>query len=185
MRIIAGEAKGCSLKCPRTPKIRPTADKVREAVFSALQSRNIDWSCILDMYAGTGAMGIEALSRGAAEADFVEINHSCCSAITDNLNVTGFYDRAHVYRLDAMKALNILTQQYSLVFLDPPYSNKENPAIMPKLANSPLVHSGSTIVLEHYHRMEPETFYGTFQAVTTLSHGDTHVTIYQCKGGSN
>lgn len=185
MRVIAGEVKGYSLKCPKTPKIRPTADKVREAIFSALESRDIDWDRVLDLYAGSGALGIEALSRGAQAADFVEKNHLCCRTITDNLTLTGFRDIGNIYCQDTLNAMDTLDKQYSIIFLDPPYFSKEYPIIMTRIASSSLVHSRSTIVFEHSSRFRPESSYAAFQMVNMLFHGDTTVSMYQCTGGMN
>ncbi|MCL0089708.1 RsmD family RNA methyltransferase [Dehalococcoidia bacterium] len=121
MRVIAGKAKGHSLRWPKDPHIRPTVDLVRGAIFSALESLSVDWSHALDLYAGSGALGIEALSRGAEEVDFVERNHNCCSIIKENLKHTRLAERSRVYRMEARKALRTLEKQYTLIFLDPPY----------------------------------------------------------------
>ena len=185
MRIIAGEAKGHSLKCPKEPRIRPTADLVRGAIFSALEAAAIDWSSILDLYAGTGAMGIEALSRGAEEADFVEQNAKCCSIINENLKHTGFTERARVYRLDAGKALRNLKKRYTLIFLDPPYSDQGFWAVLGDIATSDLVENKTTIVLEHSQKSKPEASYGSFHITNNLHHGDTYVSIFRHEGGRN
>jgi 16S rRNA (guanine966-N2)-methyltransferase len=97
MRIIAGKAKGKSIKSPKSVAIRPTSDLIRGAIFSILESMDIDWSSVLEFYAGTGSMGIEALSRGAGWADLVERNPKCCATIKENLEHTGFAEQAHVY----------------------------------------------------------------------------------------
>jgi 16S rRNA (guanine(966)-N(2))-methyltransferase RsmD len=158
---------------------------VRGAIFSALESATIDWSSALDLYAGTGALGIEALSRGSQEADFVDRNPKCCSIIRDNLKHTGFTERAHVYRLDAGKALRILKKQYSLIFLDPPYADESARNILAKIVDSDLAGSVTTIVLEHSQKLKPEVRYGNFQMINSLHHGDTHISIFQCEGGRN
>jgi len=185
MRVIAGKAKGHSLKCPKEPHIRPTADMIRGAIFSALESLPIDWTPTLDLYAGTGALGIEALSRGAEEADFVEQNPKCCSVIKENLEHTGFTDKARVYRLEAHKAIRKLQKQYGLIFMDPPYYDRSCQTIMKDMANSDLVGSQSTIVMEHSQRTNPESSYGGFQMTKRLHHGDTCVSIFQQGGGPN
>lgn len=183
--MIAGEAKGRSLKCPKEPQIRPTADMVRGAIFSALESSATDWSRTLDLYAGTGALGIEALSRGAEEVDFVDRNPRCCSAIRDNLKHTGFLERAKVYRLETGKALRTLKKQYSLVFLDPPYADESASNILAEIANSDLVGNQTTIVMEHSQKIKPEAHYGNFTMTNNLHHGDTYVSIFQREGEKN
>lgn len=185
MRVIAGKAKGCTLKCPKEPRIRPTADRVRGAIFSALVSLGVEWSPALDLYAGTGAMGIEALSRGAEEADFVERNARCCAIIKENLQAAGFAQRSRIYHLDARRALHILDRQYSLVFMDPPYAENIEETILPELVCSALVGNKTTIVMEHRKTTTPSEAYGGFQITKRLRHGDTCVSIFQRRGGAN
>lgn len=185
MRVIAGEAKGHSLKWPKEPRIRPTAELTRKAIFSALESLDIDWSCALDLYAGSGAWGIEALSRGVEKVDFVEQNPKCCSIIRENLQRTGFAERAKVYRLEARKALRMLKGPYGIIFLDPPYSDNREQAVIGELAASAIAGNQTTIVMEHPHRLRPEAIYGDFQVVRSLHHGDTCISIFQCEGGMN
>ncbi len=185
MRIIAGKSKGLSLKCPKGTRIRPTADMVREAIFSALEAAPTDWTRILDLYAGTGALGIEALSRGAEEADFVERDPKCCAAIRENLEKAGFAHKSNVYRLDVSKALHILEKRYSLIFLDPPYADKSTPEVLANITDSNLVENQTTIVMEHSQRSKPAENYGTFRMTNRLHHGDTHVSIFQSGGSKN
>src|SRR3972149_32442 len=96
---------------------------MRGAIFSSLDSLEADMARVLDLYAGTGALGIEALSRGAAWCDFVECDRSACELIRENLRLTGFEDRARVYRLTAERALEDLEGPYTLVLADPPYDD--------------------------------------------------------------
>lgn len=179
MRVIAGEAKGHLLKWPKVPHIRPTSEIVREAIFSSLGSLPVDWSRILDLYAGTGALGIEALSRGGGGADFVEKNRRCCALIKDNLQATGFLQVAQVHCMEAIRAVEVLKGPYGLVFLDPPYEDRFRGRILGEIANSYLVDERSTIVVEHPCGWVPETEYGNFQIVRTIRHGDTRVSIFQ------
>ena len=185
MRVIAGKAKGHPLKCPRDSRIRPTSEIVRGAIFSALESALIDWSRTLDLCAGTGSLGIEALSRGAEEADFVDRSSKCCSIIRDNLKHTGFAEKANVYRLNTDKAIHTFKKQYSLIFLDPPYADENVWTTLAKVTSSNLVGIDTTIVMEHSQKMKPEAYYGNFQMINSLHHGDTHISIFQCEGGKN
>jgi len=173
------------LKWPKEPRIRPTADLVRGAIFSALESLEVDWSRALDMYAGTGALGIEALSRGASKADFVEQNSKCCSVIKENLARTGFSERAKVYRLEARKALRTLKERYSIIFLDPPYADETGQAILGEVASSELVGEQATIVMEHSQKLKPEAAYGNFKMIKSLHHGETCISIFQVEEGRN
>ncbi len=185
MRVIAGTAKGLSLKYPKEPRIRPTTDMIKGAIFSALESAPADWTSALDLYAGTGSLGIEALSRGSEKADFVEHNPKCCSIIKDNLKQTGFTERANVYRLDSSKALHTLKKQYSLIFMDPPYADKSAWNVLAEIADSTLAGTHTTIVMEHSQKISVETQYGSFHIANNLRHGDTCVSIFHHNGGRN
>ncbi len=185
MRVIAGEARGRPLKWPKEPRIRPTADLVRGAIFSALESLDVDWSRTLDLYAGTGALGIEALSRGAEEAHFVEHDPKCCAIIKENLERTGFAQRARVYRLETRKALRTLEGPYDIIFLDPPYFAGTEQSIMEDVTGSDLAKDQTTIVLEHSQKVTPPSTSGHFRMIKSLHHGDTCVSIFQHEAGRN
>ncbi len=125
IRIIAGEFGGRRLKTPATDKVRPTADRVREAWFSILQ-RALRGARVLDLFAGSGALGIEALSRGAATADFVEIHRMALTVLKANIKTLKLDDRAAVQRLDALKYVERLHPgQYDVAFADPPYAGEQ------------------------------------------------------------
>ncbi len=183
MRVIAGAAKGYSLKRPKNLRTRATSNIVREAIFSMLESTAPDWSRVLDLYAGTGALGIEALSRGAGWADFVEQSPKCCALIKENLERTGLAERAKVYCSDAKKALSFLSGGYGIILLDPPYSNSALSSILPKLTSSTLVTEETSIVVEHSRRLALPDRYGDFQMMRNLRHGDTYISVYQFSRG--
>ena len=119
MRVIAGESGGVPLKVPKTVT-RPTADRVREAVFSILGER-VAGARVLDLFAGSGAVGIEALSRGAESAVFVEQNRAACEVLRGNLAKTGLAGKAGVVCGDAVKTAGKLGREFDVVFADPPY----------------------------------------------------------------
>jgi 16S rRNA (guanine966-N2)-methyltransferase len=125
LRVIAGAARGRRLVAPPGEGVRPTKDIAREAVFSALEARGaVAGAEVLDLYAGTGALAIEALSRGAARAVLVERDPAALQAIADNLSTVGFVDRARVVRSDVARfvaARPSLDAPFDLVFIDPPY----------------------------------------------------------------
>lgn len=179
--MIGGEAKGRHLKTPKGVTTRPTSDLVRGAIFNTLQSLEVDWSRVLDLYAGSGALGIEALSRGAGWADFVEHDERCCAVLRENLDHTGLAGRGHVYCVKVPKALSILKDEYGLVLLDPPY---EDPSLLPtleKLTSSALVGASSTVVIEHSRRTPLPSSFSDFALVKEIRHGDTCVSVYQSK----
>ena len=125
IRIIAGEFKGQRLKTPATDKVRPTAERVREAWFSIVQ-RSIRGARVLDLFAGSGALGLEALSRGAATADFVEVHRASLAALKANIKALNVGERAVVHRQDALKfAEKLQPGQYGVAFADPPYAGEQ------------------------------------------------------------
>lgn len=125
MRVVAGSARGRRLTVPAGITTRPTADRVREATFNALGSLGVvEGATVLDLFAGSGAMGIEALSRGAAEATFVDRDPRAVAAVRANLDATGLADRATVVRADAGRWLPG-AGRFDLVVLDPPYATDD------------------------------------------------------------
>ena len=179
MRVIAGRAKGHRLAGPPSRATRPTSDLVRGAIFSALDSMGADLSRTLDLYAGSGALGIEALSRGAASCDFVEKDARACASIRQNLSKTGFEGQGEVLCLPVERALPRLEGPYTLVLADPPYA-LEATATLELLAERGLVVAGSTtLVLEHSSRRAPPEELGGLQLSWTRRYGDTQVSIYR------
>ena len=148
-----------------------------------LESTATDWSRVLDLYAGTGALGIEALSRGADWTDFVEKNPRLCTLIKDNLKHTGFAEQGSVYCMSADKALSVLNGAYGILILDPPYADATVAKTAEKLASSRLVGEDSTIVIEHSKRVPLQERYGNFKRIKNIRHGDSCVSVYQYAGG--
>ena len=183
LRVIAGTAKGHRLKSLRSSGLRPTSDLLRGAIFNMLESTATDWSRVLDLYAGTGALGIEALSRGAERTDFVEKNPRLCALIKENLEHTGLSAQGAVFCMTANKALSILKEKYDILLLDPPYADPSVTTTTEKLSSSRLVGEDSTIVIEHSRRIPLRERYGDFQQVKSLRHGDSCVSVYQYAGG--
>ncbi len=125
LRIIAGEFKGRRLKAPAGRTVRPTGDRVKEAWFSILQ-QSIPDARVLDLFAGSGALGFEALSRGAVSVDFVEHSKASLAAIRDNATTLNVGDRVTIHRSDALRfAERLQPAQYDVAFADPPYASDE------------------------------------------------------------
>ncbi|PYO91956.1 MAG: 16S rRNA (guanine(966)-N(2))-methyltransferase RsmD [Gemmatimonadetes bacterium] len=125
LRIIAGEFKGRRLKTPTTSKVRPTSDRVREAWFSILQ-QSIPDARVLDLFAGSGALGFEALSRGAVSVDFVETQRGSLTALNANVEALKVEDRVTIHRMDALRfAERLQPAQYDVAVADPPYATDE------------------------------------------------------------
>jgi len=138
-----------------------------------------DWSWVLDLYAGSGALGIEALSQGASWVDFVEQNPKCCAIIKQNLKKTGFTSQAKVYCCSVNRALNRLSTEYDIVLMDAPYSDMSLTDTLEDLFTSQLVGAGSTIVVQHSsHQPLPEEL-KQFQMVKGRHYGDTCLSVYR------
>ena len=179
MRVISGKVKGTQLKAPQRRLTRPTTNLVREAIFSILENIASYWNRVLDLYAGTGALGIEALSRGAEWADFVDQSRKCCNTIKYNLDKTGLPGKAHVYCCSVSKALVFLNNNYDIVFMDPPYSNPHTSNLLATLANSELIGENSIIVVCHANRFPLNSDYDGLRLAEQRRYGDTFISFYQ------
>jgi 16S rRNA (guanine966-N2)-methyltransferase len=182
MRIITGIAKGQRLKSPRSSATRPTTALVRGALFSTLYSVAGDWARVLDLYAGTGALGIEALSRGADWVDFVEKAPKCCAIIKENLERTGFASQAKVYCCSVSKALAILSGEYDIVLVDAPYSEPSLLGTLEHLFSSHLIGAGSTVVVQHSCRQPLPPELEQLHLIRDRHYGDTCLSIYKQEG---
>lgn len=179
MRIIAGAFKGRRL-APVKGRIRPTAAKVREAVFSIL-GPTVSGLRVLDLFAGTGALGIEALSRGAAAAVFVEDHPESLKVLRRNLEDLGLGDRTRVRPQPVATALKHLAghgEIFGLAFLDPPYGGPETVAALNALAELPLLAPGARVVVEHSRRESLPEACGGLTRLTVRRYGDTQVAFY-------
>jgi 16S rRNA (guanine966-N2)-methyltransferase len=159
--------------------VRPTSDLVRGAIFDVLGAQGIDLSRVLDLYAGSGALGIESLSRGAGWCDFVERNAANAALIGENLVLTGLQDRGRVYRLAAEEAPGCLEASYSLLLADPPYGDEAALAVLERIARSDLVAIGAALVLEHSRRHPAPEELGPMRVTWSRRYGDTQVTMYR------
>jgi 16S rRNA (guanine966-N2)-methyltransferase len=137
MRIIAGQFRGRRLEIPRDPRVRPTADRVREAWMSILQEALPD-ARFLDLYAGSGALGLEALSRGASHADFVEVNQPSLTALRTNIATLGLEARTTVHRGDALRfAERLAPGAYDVACADPPYNRDDAAQLIARFRQVP------------------------------------------------
>ena len=179
MRVVAGNAKGTRIKAPKSLKVRPTSGRVRGAIFSILSSMVYQPQRVLDLYSGTGALGIEALSRGAEWVDFVERDPESCAFIRENLKAAGYADRCHVHCSSVTKALDYLTQPYDLILADPPYFEVAPKEFLERLSASSVIGEDATVVLETSSRVEPEEEVAGLRLVKERRHGDTLITVYR------
>lgn len=181
MRVIAGSAKGRRLKVPRGVDLRPTKDSVREALFSML-GEDLKGRVVLDLFAGTGALGIEALSRGAAHVTFVEKNPSCVSVIYENIRRCEFEARSHVLMQripqDFPKIDRAVINRFDLVLIDPPYRLINREGILGGLVRFSFVRDHARIVFEHSPKKPFGSVPGGISIRKERRFGDTVLTFF-------
>lgn len=181
MRIITGTAKGFKLKTPRGLDVRPTGDRVKESVFSIL-TPHIRQAEILDLFAGTGNLGLEALSRGAKSAVFVDNASTSLSIVKENANHTGLAEWASYVKADVYKSLerfHMEGRQFDIIFCDPPYNKGHVNAVLTKLDEIPLLKPEGIFVLEH-SRHESITKIGiNIQLFRQEAYGETVVSFFR------
>lgn len=180
MRVISGTAKGRVLKAVPGQGTRPTSDKVKESIYSMI-GPYFEGGTVLDLFAGTGGLGIEALSRGMERAVFIDMEKKSIEIIHHNLEVTQMTDRAEVYRNEAGRALKILGKRgyvFRLVLLDPPYRMKKANALIQTLSHENMLAQDAVAVIEHdaSHRYSEEI--GEMLQIRRAEYGDTAVSIY-------
>lgn len=147
MRVISGTARGIRLKTPEGLKTRPTSDRVKEAIFSVIQFE-VEGSRFLDLFAGSGQMGIEALSRGAVSAVFVDGRREACKLVQDNLKTTKLERNAQVVQSDYFSYLERCRQIFDIIFLDPPYAEEFLENSLKKISEIDILSSRGIIICE-------------------------------------
>ena len=178
MRIAGGKVKGMRIAPPAIKGARPTSELMREVIFNVLGDTRIAGARILDLFAGTGALGIEGLSRGAGYADFVETNGKQCAVIRANLKVCKFEGNGKVYRMNAEQSLKVLKERYGVVVMDPPYRLDEIGPIVDQLNASNLVETSGIVAVGHSKRQMLAETYGALTRVKSRRHGDSMVDFY-------
>jgi len=179
MRVIAGTAKGHHLKFPKGAPTRPATDLVKGAIFSILENMTGDWNNVLDLFSGSGQLGIEALSRGAGWVDFVDRDQRCCAIIKENLEKTGLAGKAHIHCSNVAKTLTFLDKEYDIILMDPPYADTTVGGIIAQLADSKLVGTATTLVVTHSPRLNLEPNYAALKQIKEYRHGDSCIAIYR------
>ena len=180
MRIIAGDYKGLRLATPKGKRLRPTADRVREAIFNIL-GYDLGKLWVLDLFAGTGAMGLEALSRGAGFVVMVDQHPATIRLIGRNLAACGNPENARVYKLDLRRGLKGLVNQeytFDLVFLDPPYGRGLTQRCLEQLGTGKLLNAAATVVSEHAIDENLTSTYGCLSRQNLRVYGTTGVSFF-------
>ena len=174
MRIIAGRLKGRRVAAPPGLDVRPTSDRLRETLFNVLAD-SAQGAHVLDGFAGTGALGLEAWSRGAASVVFVEQDPRALRALEANVDACGVADACTIIRGD-FRTVRVEPPRFDLVLLDPPYSIEDLPAVMERGAG--LVAGGGRLVLEHSRRRSSPEHAGSLMRYRVLVAGDSALSFY-------
>lgn len=178
MRVITGSAKGIRLKTPNGQKTRPTADRVKEAVFSMIQF-DVQGSVFLDLFAGTGQMGIEALSRGAKKAVFVDSWKDACNLVRENLRLTKLSDQAQVIQSDYVSYLKNCRRKFDIVFLDPPYAEISLENSLKCISEIDILSDRGIIICERPSEKQLELEYSGLQRGKDHRYGKTWITVFR------
>lgn len=180
MRVIAGEAKGRRLKAPKGRALRPTADRVKEALFNILP-HDLSGYGVLDLFAGTGSLSVEALSRGAAEATLIDASHGAAKAIRENLQALDLSRRSKVWAAPVLKSVRLLARRgetFDLIFLDPPYEKDWVGKTLKAIAQGGLLREAGVLVAEHSVREKVEERYGLLGLQDQRRYGSTLLSFF-------
>jgi 16S rRNA (guanine(966)-N(2))-methyltransferase RsmD len=177
MRVTGGIGKGRKLKVPAGARVRPTSDKVKQALFNIL-GQKVEGALFLDLFAGIGGIGIEALSRGAARVVFVDDSRDSLRVIQQNIEQTGFNERAQVIASKAETFLKKTSEQFDIVFLDPPYSLALEP-LLNGIVVSGILKPGSIVITEHFKKQPSIKQAGKLSLYRESQYGDTVLAFYK------
>ncbi len=181
MRIGSGKFRGAHIAAPHGRKTRPTSGRLKKSLFDILASE-LPGSRVLDLFAGAGALGLEALSRGAAHVTFVERNRAASDAIEKNLEHLGLSGNAELVRREARSALALLAERqdrFDLVFLDPPYRSGLQASLVQRIGLASLVTPGGQVILEHHHKTDLADAYGGLKNVRQVRAGESCLTFFR------
>ena len=178
MRVITGKARGVTLKTPEGMQTRPTTDRVKEALFSIIQF-DIPGTKVLDLFGGTGQLGIEALSRGATSATFVDASDTACRLIKENLKRTGFTQEGRVVKSDYLSYLSRCKETYQIIFLDPPYAEVFLENALKCITEIDILQTGGIIVAERPLGKELLWEFEGYTRSKDYKYGNTLLTLYR------
>ena len=182
MRIISGKYKSRRLKATPPAGIRPTSDKLRETLFNILGGR-VEGAAFLDGCAGVGAIGIEAISRGAASVHFVDQSRKACHMIRENLKSLEIEEGFRVMEMDLLRALSTVNAGFDIAFIDPPYEREDvYEAVLERFGSSPWLTPGGILILEHSKRKVLPDSSGAVRKIRSLVQGDAALAFYSSLG---
>lgn len=184
MRVVAGERKGMPLKAVEGNTTRPTTDKVKESIFNMI-GPFFDGGIALDLFAGSGGLGIETLSRGAAHALFIEKDSRAYQTLRENIKKCRYEEVSELFRTDAMRAVKALLKRDIVIdylFVDPPYHKKEYYDLVETLVEAGKLSEDAIIMCEHSREVTLPENYGVYQLVRQETYGSTIISIYRHLG---
>jgi len=179
MRIITGKARGLKLTTPKDYNVRPTADRVKESLFNILAGR-ISASKVLDAFAGTGNLGLEAWSRGAEQVVFIDENINSLKLVNTNVAKAHAEKEVKIIKGNALNIIETLGkkgERFDIIFSDPPYDKGLNEKIYKKLLDNPILKPGGILVLEHSAGEDPTTYIRVTEKIRTQKYGDTGISL--------
>ncbi len=177
MRVTGGSGKGRRLKVPAGQRVRPTSDKVKQALFNILGDK-IGGALFLDLFAGTGGIGIEALSRGAEKVTFVDDSRDSLQAVRRNVEQTGFTEQSNVVASHAEKFLQKSSEQFDIIFLDPPYTYEQE-SLLCAVAESAVLKPDAVVVSEHFKKQPSPIKAEKLSLYREAVYGDTVLAFYK------
>ncbi|WP_193708358.1 16S rRNA (guanine(966)-N(2))-methyltransferase RsmD [Alkalibaculum sporogenes] len=181
MRVITGKAKGKKLYSPKDDRVRPTSDKIKQSFFNIIDSLIKD-SVFIDCFSGTGAIGIEALSRGAKEVYFIDNNKESVLLIKKNLNTTDLNSMGNIIEMNVEDAISNLSKENviaDIIFMDPPYALDIIPSIIKQISKNNILSQDGIIVAEHDKKYIPEETILDYQISNKRVYGNTTMTYYK------
>jgi 16S rRNA (guanine(966)-N(2))-methyltransferase RsmD len=181
MRVIAGQFKGRRLKTLEGMKVRPTSDRMRETLFNILAPR-IEGAEFLDVCAGSGAVGIEALSRGAARVTFVEVSRTATGVIAENLRHCGITKNFKLIPRDALQAMKYFASeqmQFDIIYFDPPYDSDLYSVVMWQIVKGKLLNEAGVVIVEHRRQLPLSPNYDELRPYREVVQGESCLTFYQ------
>jgi 16S rRNA (guanine(966)-N(2))-methyltransferase RsmD len=181
MRVIGGHARGRRLKVPKGRDLRPTSSRVKEALFDILP-HDLSGTKVLDLFAGTGNVSIEALSRGAAEAILIDSSNESSKAIRENLRRFRLSDRTRVWRVPVVRAVRLLARRgetFDMIFLDPPYEQRWVATTIKAIAEGGLLRPAGVLIAEHSFREELQSRYGALVLADQRRYGSTLLSFFR------
>ncbi|MDX9887672.1 MAG: 16S rRNA (guanine(966)-N(2))-methyltransferase RsmD [Anaerovoracaceae bacterium] len=178
MRIITGKYRGRRLETPRDYSVRPTSDRVKEAIFSMI-SQDIDQSIVLDLFAGTGSLGLEALSRGAKHCYFIDNERESIRLLKSNISYCKADNEATVFVGDFKYAMSKIKEAIDIAFLDPPYETKFLDEALEQVSRQGFMAPGGLVITEHGPKKIMPDSIGSLEKIKEKKYGQVHVTIYR------